>query len=256
VTKEGRFHNADWGDARYCIENVHTGAKAWIFPARLEPDHGVVGPDAFSNVDVYVRKYRAEEDRPWPLRPEQDMGFAVHEPLSSDDIVFWSVSHLSHHADEGADHWHSIGPTIVFDLPEPAVPGPADETHRRVRVQGTIRIKDYRLIGANKTGSESFDKTVLLSPTASHAEIAISSKQVGDVTAVLRIRVDRNRDNSVFVGFDARLFDEKDVVASAGKEFNVLKDASLHWQGVQLVDHHAGDPDTSDIDFTVTNDMA
>jgi hypothetical protein len=76
------------------------------------------------------------------------------------------------------------------------------------------------------------------------------------VKLILRLRVLRNSDNSVFVNFDARLFDEKDVVSTVGTQFNVLKGASLHWGGVHLVDHHAGDPDTGDVAFTVTNDRA
>ena len=59
--------------------------------------------------------------------------------------------------------------------------------------------------------------------------------------------------DSVFVNYDARLFDEKDVVSSVASQFNVLKGASLLWKGIRMVDFHAGDPDTGEIEFRVTN---
>jgi hypothetical protein len=256
VDREGRFLNATWADARYNIENVRTGAKAWIFPPKPDADHGIVGPNDFSRVDAYVRKYRPGEDRAWPHRPEEDIGFAVHEPLAADDVVFWSVGHLHHRADEGKDHWHSVGPTIVFDIPEPVVTEHPPDSFRRVRVEGTIKLKDYRLIGSDKKKTQDFEKTVLVNPNTPHAELTVNAGPVGDVKLILRLRVVRNADNSVFVNFDARLFDEKEVVSTVGTQFNVLEGASLHWGGVHLVDHHGGDPDTGDVAFTVTNDRA
>lgn len=40
-----------------------------------------------------------------------------------------------------------------------------------------------------------------------------------DVSSMLRAQVDRNGDESVFVNFEARLFDEKDLVTLARANF-------------------------------------
>jgi hypothetical protein len=125
-----------------------------------------------------------------------------------------------------------------------------------VRITGKFHLKDYKLIGASQNGDRPFDKTVVLTPDAPHAEFTLSAAAVGDVSAALRVRLDRNADNSIFVSWNARLFDEKDAVATTGAQFNVLKDASLHWGAVHLVDYHPGDPDTGDIDFSVSNVQA
>jgi len=37
--------------------------------------------------------------------------------------------------------------------------------------------------------------------------------------------------------------------------FNVLRDSSLEWGAVHLVDHHGWDPDTADMDFIVSNNQ-
>src|SRR5205823_1389507 len=42
------------------------------------------------------------------------------------DIVLWYVSHMSHHAHLGGDHWHSSGPWIKFDFDVPPPRPPRD----------------------------------------------------------------------------------------------------------------------------------
>lgn len=45
----------------------------------------------------------------------QDNGESVNDT----DVVFWYVSHMVHHANEGNDHWGSSGPFIKFALDVP-----------------------------------------------------------------------------------------------------------------------------------------
>jgi hypothetical protein len=254
VNDEGRFANSSVGGnaARYNVENLRTGAKCWIFPPAVNEEHGVVGPTAFSNLDAYVRRYRADEDRPWPHPPQQEIGFAVHENPDGGDIVFWQVSHLFHRAAEGKDHWHEVGPTLVFELPGSVVPE-TPASFRRIRVQGNIHVKDYNLIGSDNWGYFAFDETVIVNPSSPHAEFTVSRGPVDDVTAVLRMRFDRNGDNSVSVNFDAQLFDEDDLVSSVASHFNIPRDGSVSWGGLHMIDFHVGDPDTGDMDWVATN---
>ena len=74
----------------------------------------MVGPTDFARFDGYVRKYRPEEDGSWSPLAADDMSFGVHEPCLDSDIVLWSICHLEHHAAEGKDHWHAVGPDIRF----------------------------------------------------------------------------------------------------------------------------------------------
>lgn len=254
VNHEGRFLNSWFGDARYNVQNLRTGLKAWIFPPALNSENGIVGPTDFSNLDAYVRRYRPEEDRPWPHPPEREIGFAAHENPDGGDVVFWSICHLFHHAAEGKDHWHEVGPTIVFELPADVATRPEDR--RRVNFRGHIHVKDFKLVGKDKWGHYEFDETLFVNPNSQHTEVHIRRGPTGDVTADLIFRVDWRADRSVAVGFTADLYDEAERVSSVGNNFNVLRDSSIGWGGVHLVDYHRGDPDTSDMDFTISNMQA
>jgi hypothetical protein len=253
VDREGRLFNESDGGTVYNVENLKSGLKAWIMPPRVNEELGIVGPTEFSNLDAYVRKYRESEDRPWPHRPEREIGFDVHENPDNSDVVFWSVSHLHHHAAEGKDHWHEVGPTIAFDVP-PAPPPPPDSV-RRVQVKGNIHIKDFKLVGNDLWGHYTFDESRTVHPFSPHAEVFVIKGPVGDVTTHLIVKLDRESDNTISVAFTGELYDEDERVSSVGSSFKVAPGETGAWSGIHLVDHHGGDPDTSDIDFTVTNSL-
>jgi hypothetical protein len=251
IIGEGTLHNAALGDACYNVQSLKTAARAWIFPPVLDPKRGVVGPTPFSNLDGYVRKYRPGEDGNWPHKPEHDIGFAKHENPDGGNVVFWSVCHLHHRASEGKHHWHEIGPKLVFEIP----PGPpvAPEDRRCLEFKGHIHIKDFRLVGHDKWGHFKFDEKLSVAPDAPHREIHVTRGPTGDVTADLIFRADWHPDRSVGINFTAQLRDSLELVASRSRSFNVLRDSTLGWSGLHLVDHHRGDPDTGDMDFTVSN---
>ncbi len=106
----------------------------------------------------------------------------------------------------------------MFDIPE--LPPTSDM--RRVRVRGEIVLKDYGVF-SDARRKTTFDRSVTVSPGASHKQLTINAAKVGDVSLMLRVRVDRNADESVFVNFDARLFDENDAVASTSTNFSIEK---------------------------------
>jgi len=254
VNHEGRLFNNSNGQTRYRVDNLRNGMKAWVIPPALDSESGVVAGTAFSPADAYVRKYRPEEDIPWPHRPENDIGFGVHENPDDSDVVFWSIAHLQHHAAEGKDHWHQIGPQITFELPEASRSNPADV--RRIGVTGHIHLKDFKLIGKDKWGHFDFSETRVVDSGAVHAEVDIQRGPVGDTRARLQIRIDRNPDNSVGINFTAELFDSGESVAKVEKSFNVLRGSAVEWSGMHLADYHRGDPDTVDMDFSITNGQA
>lgn len=252
VNLEGFFVNSSFGDAQYNVENLATGLKAWVIPPALDPEHGVVGPTPFSILDAYVRKFRPEEDRNWPHATNQEIGFPIHEDPDGGDIVFWSICHLFHQESEGKDHWHEVGPTILIEMPEPIAIQPGQ--CRRVLIRGRIDVKDFKLAGKDKWGHFDFSAQVRVSPNEPHAETYVQRGPIGDVTADLIVRIDWNGDSSVGVSFTFALYDGVERVASSSNQFNVLRDASLGWEGLHLVDHHRGDPDTADLNFTVSNE--
>ena len=252
VTGEGHLMNEWWRDASYNIENLDTGMRVWIYPPQLNEEEGIVGPTDFSRFDGYVRKYREDEDRAWPHPPEDDISFSVHENPDNGDIVFWSICHLSHHASEGKDHWHSVGPAIWFEAPPRRELRP--EEYRRVRVTGSIHVKDFGVF-EDDWGHFQFDETRFIDTDARFSDIGVVRGPVGDVTAKIRFKLELNTDLSVNVSFTAELFDEDQRVSSVGNSVNVLRDAAIGWSGMHLHDYHVGDPDTADIDFTISNDQ-
>lgn len=258
IVTEGRVINSVFGRmleyritsvAHPEIGQIERPARVSIFPPDLNDTLGIVGPDTFSSVDGYVRKFRPEEDAPWPQPPHRDIAFPVHEPCVDSDIVFWSVCHLSHHADEGKHHWHSVGPDLVFT---PMIRGALPpETFRKVTVKSSFGVKDFR-VGKDLWKHKDFSDQVFVNPDASTAEV-VRKVSRGDVTAELVVRCTWNIDSSISVEFTARLFDELEKVAEISQHFNVLRDTAMSWNGIHLVDHHWGDPDTADINFTVEN---
>ena len=202
--------------------------------------------------DAVVRKYRPEEDHNWPHPPEQEIYFPVHEYCDNTDIVFWSICHLAHQASEGADHWHSVGPEIVLDLPR--IPGTVAQQYRQMIVSGMIHIKDLKVGKPDLWGHFPFNDAININPSRYKGEILVQ-RDKGDVRVDLILRFERHLDDSVGLNIKASLFDEDDRVASTETNFNVLIDESITVGGLHLKDYHIGDADTTDIDLTVENKL-
>jgi hypothetical protein len=258
ITTELKLVNSSFGEEiEYRITStqppdvgvIESPAQAIIRPPLRNSEKGIVGPTAYSNLDGYVRVYRPEEDRDWPHKPEDDISFAVHDPCVDADIVFWSVCHLAHHAHEGKDHWHTVGPDIlVRPLLLANVP---PEALRRVRVHGKVDVKDFGVL-KDRWAHETYDETVLVNPTQRFAEVVKKTHQ-GDVTAELIVRLEWQPDLSIAVKVTANLFDELERVARVEGAISAARD-SAGSANVHLVDHHGGDPDTADITINVENE--
>jgi len=103
------------------VWNTQTGRGVFIYPG----EHDGIA-DAFSSIDVAVRRYHPEETNPWlSFGAWGELGFLDGEFVGDSDIVFWYIAHLFHHAAEGDDAWHGAGPTIKVDLARlPPIPPP------------------------------------------------------------------------------------------------------------------------------------
>jgi hypothetical protein len=101
-----------WAD-RHLVRNEHTGRGVWIIGG---PHDGQ--PDAFSRLDLALRRYRPEQDVGWPFGKD-GLQFGYGEAAADDDIVVWYVAHMRHHAAQGGDTFHDCGPKLVaaFDVP-------------------------------------------------------------------------------------------------------------------------------------------
>jgi hypothetical protein len=100
-------------EASWYIRNERTFHGAWVLPGSSDGD-----PDGFSGIDMAVRLFRPEQDVGWPFGTS-GIGFSKGERVDDNDIVFWYVAHLHHHASEGGDAWHGAGPTLRADVPPP-----------------------------------------------------------------------------------------------------------------------------------------
>jgi hypothetical protein len=258
ITQEGVIHNSWFGRAiEYRITStqppdigdIRTPAEAGIRPPIPDSAAGIVGPTAFSNLDGYVRKYRPEEDRNWPHKPEDEISFGLHEPCVDTDIVFWSVCHLSHHEAEGDDHWHTVGPNIHFQ--PMVVANLPPESMRKILVSGTMSVKDFGVF-KDQWNYSNFSEQVFVNPNVRFQEV-VKTLVEGDVTAELIIRMEWQLDMSVNVKVVGNLFDELERVARIEGNFNVPRDTVMSGATVHLVDHHGGDPDTADMELKVEN---
>jgi hypothetical protein len=67
----------------------------------------------FAVRDVGVRRYHFSEDQSWPFSTDSQLGFFTPVEVTEDqDVVFWSMGHLSHtwsQADVNHPDWHSRG---------------------------------------------------------------------------------------------------------------------------------------------------
>jgi hypothetical protein len=259
VSNEGWFRNDSFtppGSApnpnpQWLVENIDTGSTVTITPDPLNEPKGIVGPDTWSPFDVYVRKYRPEEDGTWPFHETTEMGYAVHEPVDAQNVVFWNIGHLYHLASEGEHHMHGIGAWLRFwPAPLPTQP----HQRRRIGVSGVMHLKDFRAVGKDKWSHPTFGGQVVVEPSHPHREIRVEHT-VGDIRAELLLIFDWQADDSVHMIVWGRLFDEGDDVARKNGESNVLRD-SVTKVALQLRDWHVTDPDTTDIEFKVENMQA
>jgi hypothetical protein len=67
----------------------------------------------FGQRDVHVRRYNFAEDKGWEFLSTQQLGYFTPAEVTEDqDVVFWSIAHLTHlwsQADVNNPHWHSKG---------------------------------------------------------------------------------------------------------------------------------------------------
>ena len=133
------------GDPRaetaWYVRNEVTNQGAFVIPGDSD---GVA--DGFSKIDMGVRRFNLdEESHPWRYKASPwgswdwqfDTGglqFLNNESVDKTDVVFWYVSHMTHHASDGNDHWHSSGPWIKFNYDAPA-PRPSHDFGIYVKVQ-------------------------------------------------------------------------------------------------------------------------
>lgn len=239
-------------DAHPGAGTVERPAQAVVVSPQVDAGTGVVGPTPFAPLDGYVRVYRPEEDRSWPHEVDRDMTFDEHRSCVDEDIVLWSICHLSHHAGEGKDHWHSVGPDVFLrPMILAAVP---PECLRVLDLVAELHVKDFKAVGKDLWEHRTFTEQVLVDPSAPTAE-AVLTLDSGDVTGSLVLRCTWNPDSSVSVHFTADLHDELERVARVEGDLLVGRDATGQWNGIHLVDHHGGDPDTADIAFEVANNQ-
>jgi hypothetical protein len=68
---------------------------------------------SFSSRDMHVRRYHGNEDEGWAFGATEQLGyFSPAETVQDQDLVFWSIGHLSHiwtQDDHDHPHWHSRG---------------------------------------------------------------------------------------------------------------------------------------------------
>jgi len=257
ITMERRVVDADFGrDIQYRITSTHPPevgfierpAMATIIPPMPNDVLGIVGPTPFAPLDGYVRKYRASEDASWPHKPEDDISFGPHDPVNDEDIVFWQVCHLEHHASEGKDHWHTVGPDIVVQpMIVAAVP---PEALRSATIDGKVDVKDFGVF-KDEWAHDTLSEKVEIDPNTRH-QVVVKKVQQGDVTAEAIVHLDWHPDLSLGVHLEGNLFDELERVAHFDVFHNVPRDQAAVLK-IHLVDYHGGDPDTGDIEVTVGN---
>jgi hypothetical protein len=82
----------------------------------LVPGAGDGAADAFSSADLWVLRYQPTEDRNGLQGNAAGDGLGAylnHEDVGGQDVVVWYCGHLSHHAHDGGDHWHAVGPDLI-----------------------------------------------------------------------------------------------------------------------------------------------
>jgi len=94
----------------WAVMDRSAGNGYFIFPG---PHDGTA--DAFSTRDLWVMRYRGGEDRQGNQGDAWDDALAAYlngENCDGQDVVVWYCGHLSHHAHDGGDEWHQVGPRL------------------------------------------------------------------------------------------------------------------------------------------------
>ncbi|GAA3623808.1 hypothetical protein GCM10022419_131840 [Nonomuraea rosea] len=96
---------------RWAVMDLDSSRGYFVLPG---PNDGVA--DAFSTSDLWVLRYRSEEDLYGRQGSAAADGLSTHltgEDTNGRDIVLWYCAHLGHSADHGGDDWHGIGPNLA-----------------------------------------------------------------------------------------------------------------------------------------------
>jgi Copper amine oxidase, enzyme domain len=96
---------------RWAVLNKSTNRGYHIYPG---PNDGTA--DLFSTRDLWLLRYRLEEDRSG--RQGDAYGDGLNNYLNSEDtngqdLVLWYCGHLFHAAAGGGDEWHFVGPNLA-----------------------------------------------------------------------------------------------------------------------------------------------
>ena len=69
--------------------------------------------DAFSDMDIAVRRNKRWENESWPFGARGELAYDQdQEGIQEQDIVFWYVGHLPHKAALGPIKWLALGPIL------------------------------------------------------------------------------------------------------------------------------------------------
>ena len=72
--------------------------------------------DALSTSDLWLMRYHQAEDRHGLQGTSTNDALGPYlngEDIRNQDVVVWYAGHLSHHAHDGGDDWHSTGPNLI-----------------------------------------------------------------------------------------------------------------------------------------------
>lgn len=97
------------------VRDQPTGLGVWIIPGPVYSPvtDEATTRDAFSDLDIAVRRSKRWEDEPWPFGARGELAYAEEaEGVQEQDIVFWYVGHLPHMAALGPTKWLALGPTL------------------------------------------------------------------------------------------------------------------------------------------------
>lgn len=234
----------------WLIENSKTGHAVFVIPGKTDTARA----DDFSRFDFYIRKFRYEEDKEWWRKPEQEIAFTKHEPIDDNtDIVFWYIAHLHHHASEGADHWHEVGPTLQVSLKQRDLPA---HQIRRVLLVGSMRVVDYEYFDDNEISTRTMTEFRDLSPDFRYAEFYLEERMGGEIRVQFKIKLEWNV-GYINVNYHALLFEgASESTGDLDGEYKgnyILKDNTWEWRSFTVANTDEDIPDMARIEFRLDN---